>query len=47
MDVVKELAEIAASHSHPNTGTTSQSGQFTTTAQKTVTLKNKYGLLIA
>lgn len=47
LDVVKELAEIAASHSHPNTGTTSQSGQFTATAQKTVTLKSKYGPLIA
>nr|WP_249424320.1 hypothetical protein [Citrobacter freundii] len=47
LDVVRELAETAASHTHPNTGASGQAAQFTATATKTGTLKSKYGPLIA
>ncbi|EJF5113288.1 hypothetical protein M8R69_002923, partial [Salmonella enterica] len=47
LDVVRELAETAASHTHPNTGASGQAAQFNATAAKTGTLKSKYGPLIA
>ena len=47
LDVVRELAQICASHSHPNTGTSGQASQFTGTAEKTNVLKKKYSPLIA
>jgi len=47
LDVVNELATLAANHTHPNTGTSQQSGEFSKTAAKTGTLKTKYGPLIA
>ncbi|AHW15259.1 hypothetical protein JZT04_003478 [Salmonella enterica subsp. enterica serovar Montevideo] len=47
LDVVRELAETAASHTHPNTGASGQAAQFNATATKTGTLKSKYGPLIA
>ncbi|MES4610990.1 MAG: hypothetical protein ACTH8P_15830 [Ewingella sp.] len=47
LDVVSQLATIAASHTHPNTGTSQQSGQFSQAAASTATLKAKYGPLIA
>src|SRR5471032_377163 len=47
LDVVNELAKLTASHTHPDTGTSQQASQFTQTAAKTVTLKTKYGPLIA
>lgn len=46
LDVVNELAKLAARHTHPNTGTSQQSGEFTATAAKTDTLKAKYSPLI-
>ncbi len=47
LDVVNELAKLTASHTHPDTGTSQQASQFTQMAAKTVTLKAKYGPLIA
>lgn len=47
LDVVRELAQICASHTHPNTGTSGQASQFTGTAEKTNVLKAKYSPLIA
>ncbi|WP_279050114.1 hypothetical protein [Cedecea davisae] len=47
LDVVSELAQIAASHSHEGAGVSPQAGQFTAAAQKTGELKQKYGPLIA
>lgn len=47
LDVVSELAQVAASHTHPDTGASQQASQFTAAAQKTGVLKQKYGPLIA
>lgn len=47
LDVVSELATIAATHTHPDTGPSQQAGEFNKTAAKTATLKTKYGPLIA
>lgn len=47
LDVVNELAQVCAAHTHPSVGTSSQASQFTNAAQKTVTLKVKYSPLIA
>ncbi|MGK0603004.1 hypothetical protein [Yokenella regensburgei] len=47
LDVVNELAQVAASHTHPDTGTSQQAAQFTEKAQKSAALKAKYSPLIA
>lgn len=47
LDVVNELARVCASHTHPNVGTSPQAGEFTTAAQKSTELKEKYSPLIA
>lgn len=47
LDVVHDLAQICASHTHPNTGASGQAAQFTGTAEKTTALKAKYSPLIA
>jgi len=47
LTVVNELATLVASHTHPSTGASQQSGQFTTIAGKTDTLRKKYAPLIA
>lgn len=46
LDVVNELATVAASHTHPNVGTSVQVAQFTATATKTRQLHAKYSPLI-
>ena len=47
LDVVRELAQICATHTHPNTGASGQASQFTGAAEKTNALKAKYSPLIA
>lgn len=47
LDVVNELAQVAASHTHPDTGMSQQAAQFTEKAQKSAALKEKYSPLIA
>lgn len=47
LDVLNELAQVAASHTHPDTGTSQQAAQFTEKAQKSAALKAKYSPLIA
>lgn len=47
LDVVHELAQICASHTHPSVGTSGQASQFTGTATKASNLKAKYSPLIA
>ncbi|MGA7588698.1 MAG: hypothetical protein WCB03_22100 [Rouxiella badensis] len=47
LDVVNELAKLTARHTHPNTGTSQQAGDFTATAAKADALTAKYGPLIA
>ncbi len=47
LDVLNELAEICASHTHPSVGTSPQAGSFTAAAQKSTALKQKYSPLIA
>lgn len=46
LDVVNELAQLAASHTHPDTGQSQQAANFTATAAKTRTLTAKYAPLI-
>ena len=45
-DVVEELADITASHTHPKTGTSPQAAQFSRVAQECRQLKNKYSPII-
>ncbi|EEY8555182.1 hypothetical protein E9L93_005308, partial [Escherichia coli] len=45
-DVVEELADITASHTHPKTGTSPQAAQFSQVAQECRQLKNKYSPII-
>lgn len=47
LDVVNELANLVATHTHPDTGASQQAAQFTTIAGKTDKLHTKYGPLIA
>lgn len=47
LDVVNELAQVAASHTHPDTGMSQQAEQFTEKAKKSAALKEKYSPLIA
>lgn len=46
LDVINELATVAASHTHPDTGQSQQAAQFTASATKTRTLTAKYSPLI-
>ena len=46
-DLLKALAQTCASHSHPNTSQSSSSGQFTGTAAKAGSLRQKYEGIIA
>ncbi|UWS30971.1 phage baseplate assembly protein V [Erwinia pyrifoliae] len=46
LDVINQLATLAANHTHPDTGQSQQAGQFSATAQNAVALKAKYGPLI-
>lgn len=46
LDVVNELAQVAARHTHPDTGQSQQAADFTATATKTRTLTAKYSPLI-
>ncbi|QHM72946.1 hypothetical protein [Mixta intestinalis] len=47
LDVVHELAQICATHTHPSVSTSGQASQFTGTATKASNLKAKYSPLIA
>jgi len=47
LDVVRELAQTCATHTHPNTGASGQASQFTETAVKASNLNAKYSPLIA
>ncbi|MEM8340036.1 hypothetical protein [Morganella morganii] len=46
LDVVKELAELTAAHTHANTGTPNNSGDIKRTATKSDGLKQKYSPVI-
>ncbi|GKP31691.1 Uncharacterised protein [Klebsiella pneumoniae] len=47
LDVVKELATLTASHTHPDTGTPTNAGEIESVAMKTDTLNEKYSPVIA
>ncbi|MDE9458283.1 hypothetical protein [Xenorhabdus bovienii] len=46
LDVVKELAELIAAHTHHNTGTPENDSAIRNTAYKSDGLKQKYSLVI-
>ncbi|NRN31069.1 hypothetical protein HHJ84_23795, partial [Photorhabdus heterorhabditis subsp. aluminescens] len=46
LDVVKELAELAAAHTHHNTGTPENASAIRNTAYKSDGLKQKYSPVI-
>jgi hypothetical protein len=47
LDVLHQLAQQTAQHTHPNTGTPTNSGEIAATAAKTSALAKKYGPFIA
>ncbi|HEC2576555.1 TPA: hypothetical protein R2K49_004512 [Raoultella ornithinolytica] len=47
LDVVKELATLTASHTHPDTGLPTNAGEIESVADKTDTLNEKYSPVIA
>ena len=47
LDVVKELATLTASHTHPDTGLPTNAGEIEDVAAKTDTLNEKYSPVIA
>ncbi|MGK4357116.1 hypothetical protein [Enterobacter cloacae] len=47
LDVLQELAELTAQHSHSNTGTPTNSGAISANAQRPGQLSAKYKKLIA
>ncbi|MFY7435218.1 hypothetical protein [Enterobacter cloacae complex sp. CDL008] len=46
LDVVKQLAELTASHTHSNTGTPTNAGEIRSTSTKADTLNGKYSPVI-
>ncbi|WP_140920156.1 hypothetical protein [Limnobaculum xujianqingii] len=47
LDILRDLAQLTAEHSHSNTGTPTNSGDIQNTATRAGTVKNRYDPLIA